>query len=139
MLYIWFIRAGADDEPETLAFRDEHFELFIWRGNERLQGFELHYRTSSGLVRSVRWTVLDGYAFEEVQAYVLVPVTDENVPLDALRNEFAIRSRVLDEDVRAFVLSHLQEPTKWHSGDPFDARRGLRESMPPVNTRGEDQ
>jgi hypothetical protein len=92
-------------------------QLTIWERNGRqIVGFELCYGFDRSGQRCVRWTELDGFLFlrpsSDCGTPVMVEISDDQPPFDLLRQELAVRGRLLDDSVRMFLDSRLSRYQK---------------------------
>jgi hypothetical protein len=96
------------DEPSRAEFRDRHIDLLIWRRGELICGFELRYGINTDWERTIRWTMEEGVMLLKPAAIdtPLMIEASEIIP-PYLLEEFAIRSRTLEDDARSCVMRQM--------------------------------
>jgi hypothetical protein len=110
-----------DVRQETRAgrrrwFEDDHFDFVVWYDQAgTVVGFQICYRTGSGVERALTWRPGSGFSHDRVDEgddsplknLTPILVADGETPWALLTEEFARRSAGLEDNLRTLVLSRL--------------------------------
>jgi hypothetical protein len=100
----------TDDEPSRTVFRDRHLDLVVWRREGVICGFELCYGNGTEWARTVRWTIHDDVALLRVETFgVPLLIAAQDILPAYLLEEFAIRARFIEDDIRCCVMKQLEK------------------------------
>lgn len=96
---------------------DDYFDLVIWyEPGEQVHGFQLCY-DKAGYERALTWTAGRGFIHTAIDSGENMPtanrtpilVADGGFPIEQVRSEFIVRSKLLPADIRELVLTRIKD------------------------------
>ena len=96
---------------------DDYFDLIVWyQANGQIHGFQLCY-DKRGHERALTWTHSDGFWHSSIDAGESNPANNATpvlmgggtFPIQRVKDEFLARSISLSEEIRALVLTRIDE------------------------------